>query len=95
VTGRRAKAPAAPLTLLAAGATWAPPWTLLQPTLDRLEEAGITVTRVDVDEDEAAAEKYRIISVPTILVLRGTEERRRFIGAVGYDELYAAVARRR
>ena len=85
--GRRAAEPPAELSLMAFGATWVAPWQLLAAVLDRLEADGVGVTRVDVDEDEAAAERHRIVSLPTLLVLRGGEERRRLLGAVSEDEL--------
>jgi thioredoxin 1 len=76
------------LALLCFGARWAPPWVLLQPALDRLAAAGADIRRVDLDLDPVAAEQHRIITVPTLIVLRGTVERRRILGAVSEAELH-------
>lgn len=89
MSARRARVKAAqePLSLLAFGARWCAPWLLLQPALERLEQDGVTIRRVDVDEDEAAAERHRVISLPTLIVMRGGEERRRLLGAVSESDL--------
>lgn len=68
---------------------------MLRPHLDSLSHDGVTVDMIDVDEDPAAAERHRIISLPTILVMRGTEERRRIVGATNGQELLAVLHRRR
>lgn len=80
---------------MAFGASWCAPWPLLQPILDRIVEAGITVQRVDIDSDEQLAERFRIVSVPTLILMRGSEERRRILGAVSEAELLALLTRRR
>lgn len=73
------------------GATWSPVWPLVCDILDTLEADGVPVERVDVDVDAPAAEHDRIVTIPTILVLREGTERRRLMGAVSLDELRAHV----
>jgi thioredoxin-like negative regulator of GroEL len=97
VTRRKAAEPAAPadpLRLMVFGARWAAPWIPLQGALDRIAADGIEVERVDIDENDAAAERHRIISVPTVLVLRGEQERRRVTGAVSEADLRSLLRRR-
>jgi thioredoxin 1 len=97
VSRRKAKDTAAPedLSLLAFGASWCGPWQLLQPIFARIEADGTAIRRVDVDTDEATAERFRVISLPTIVVLRGGDERRRVMGAISESELKGLLARRR
>lgn len=83
-----------PVTLTAFGAPWCAPWHLIQPMLDRLEADGITVRRVDVNADPAEAEKHRVISLPTLILSRGEQERRRVLGAISEAELRSLIARR-
>lgn len=96
MSGRRrgTAKPAVESTLLVFTATWSPPSVLLGKTLDALEADGVTVTRVDVDADDVTAERFRVISVPTVVVLRGEQERRRFLGAVSATDLRDALRRR-
>lgn len=89
----RAKKPAAQWSLQAFGAKWCPPWALLGAIFDELEAQGVPVVRVDVDADPQAAERARIITLPTIVILREGQERRRVVGAVSLAELRAFVTR--
>lgn len=89
----RAKKPVAQWSVIAFGATWCAPWSLLAPVLDDLADDGIPVQRHDVDVDAATAERYRIITLPTLLLLRDGTERRRITGAVSAAELRGFMGR--
>jgi thioredoxin 1 len=91
---RTASVPRAGLALVAFGAPWCVPWTLLQPVLDELAEQ-VPVVRVDVHEDTATAEMYRVVSLPTFVVVRDGRERRRFTGAVGAADLRRGLGLKR
>ena len=80
-------------SLQAFGAPWCAPWELLGGVLDTLEADGVPVERIDVDADPQAAERHRILILPTILVLRDGTERRRILGAVSLAELRAHLDR--
>jgi thioredoxin-like negative regulator of GroEL len=76
---------------MAFGAAWSPPWRLLAAALADLAAEGVTVETIDVDADPAAAERHRITTVPTILVMAGGGERRRVTGAVSPAQLRQLV----
>lgn len=88
----RARKPKPQWSLHAFGAKWCAPWPLVNEMLDELEASGVPVVRVDVDADPTSAERFRIISLPTILVLREGVERRRVVGAISAAELRAHVS---
>lgn len=78
--------------LYAFGATWSVPWRLLAGELaelagDPLAECQVRV--VDVDAEPALADRWRVVSIPTFLVLERGEEKRRVVGAVSAGELTA------
>lgn len=73
--------------LLAFGAKWCGPYTLLLPTLKEIEESGVEVRYVDVDEHGAASDRYAVVSLPTFVVLNDTKEMRRRIGSLSRNEL--------
>lgn len=81
-------------SLVAFGAAWCAPWPLLHPVLEQIDADGVPVEFVDVDRDAAAAERYRVVTLPTLVVLRDGTERRRITGAVSAGELRGFVGLR-
>jgi thioredoxin len=60
--------------LVDAWATWCPPCRAIAPTIAQLaaESAGRwVVAKLDVDANPATAQRFRISSIPTLLVFRG------------------------
>ncbi len=65
-------------------APWCGPCRMVSPVLDRLAEnrpGEVKVVRVNVDEAPSLAERYRALSIPTLVVLRDGEEVDRIVGA--------------
>jgi thioredoxin-like negative regulator of GroEL len=57
---------------------------MVSPILDRLAEdrpGEVKVVRVNVDEAPSLAQRYRALSIPTLVVLRDGEEVDRVVGA--------------
>jgi len=66
-------------------ATWCGPCRAVAPIVEELasEYSGqLKVVKVDVDESQDVAAKYRIMSIPTIMVFKGGQEVERVVGAV-------------
>lgn len=60
--------------LVDAWATWCPPCRMIAPTIDQLaaESAGRWVVgKLDVDANPATAQRFRIGSIPTLLIFHG------------------------
>lgn len=72
-------------------AAWYPGNKPLRQALDevrgRLEEKNVALTVVDVDEDLAKAEAQKVVSVPTAILYKDGEEKRRLTGAIGMPEV--------
>lgn len=64
---------AAPTVLVAFSGRWCPPCRLLEPTLAQLaaQRADVTVLELDVDENQATAQRYLVRAVPTLFLFRG------------------------
>lgn len=77
--------------LVGFGAGWAAPWRLLAPALARLEGEGVAVVRVDCDHQPEVAETWRVVSLPTFVLLDDGSETRRWVGAVSGSALSAAT----
>ena len=75
-------------------APWCGPCRAMAPMIEELAqkyEGRITVGKVNVDDERQLAQKYRIFSIPTILLFVDGEIMKRITGLVPMDELTAAV----
>jgi len=73
-----------------------PPCRVLEPRLERVAEqyAGrVPVYRVDIDRDMVVAERFKVMSIPTLLVLRNGQEVERLDGLITEADLRAAFER--
>ena len=64
-------------------APWCGPCRMVSPVLDEIarERQDVTVCKINIDEELELANKFRIMSIPTLLVMEDGEVRRRAIGA--------------
>ncbi|MEM3493754.1 MAG: thioredoxin [Thermoplasmata archaeon] len=75
-------------------APWCGPCRAFAPVFHRAakEHAGkIVFGKVNVDENEATAEKYGITGVPTIIAFKNGKEIERFVGAMPYSDFLNAL----
>ena len=75
-------------------AEWCGPCRMVGPIVDEIaqEKAGeLKVVKLNVDENPATAQRYRVMSIPTLLVFSGGQERKRLVGARGKGQLLADV----
>ena len=73
-----------------------PPCRALEPRLERVarDYAGrVAVYRVDIDEDSTVTERFRVNSLPTVLVLRDGAEAERLDGLITEEQLREAFER--
>ncbi len=62
-------------------ATWCGPCKMLSPVLDEVsEEMGLSVGKVNVDEELAIARQFGIQAMPTLVFLKGGAEVGRVLG---------------
>ena len=65
-------------------AEWCGPCKMLSPLVEEVagEAEGFKVGEVNVDEADDLARKYKVFSIPTLLVFKGGEPVQRSVGAV-------------
>ena len=66
-------------------ATWCGPCRMLSPLLDEVEEEmadKIVVVKVNIDDAEEIAMRYRIMSIPTLIFFKNGEMVDRSVGAM-------------
>ena len=70
-------------------APWCGPCRMLSPVVDEVaeERADIKVGKVNIDEEMALAKKYRVMSIPTLVVIENGVVTKRSVGAKSKEEL--------
>ena len=63
-------------------ASWCGPCKMIAPVIDTLAEKYTTVSvgKVNVDECMSLAQKYGVMTIPTIIIFKNGEELKRFVG---------------
>lgn len=75
-------------------ATWCGPCQAMHPVLEQLKEKvgeKARILKIDVDQNQQLAMDYGVQSVPTMIVFRNGDEKRRFVGARRLAELEEAI----
>ena len=75
-------------------ADWCGPCKMMSPIIDEIAEEGIPnlkVGKVNVDENQDLAEKYGIMSIPTILVFKNGNIAKTFVGVTAKEEIKAVI----
>ena len=75
-------------------ADWCGPCKMMAPIIDGIAEEGIEnlkVGKVNVDENGSLAEKYNVMSIPTIIIFKNGNPVKGFVGVTGKDEIKAEL----
>lgn len=78
-------------------ADWCMPCKMAAPVLEELAEeyeGKVKIAKVDVDRSQALAQKYGVMSIPTVIVFKDGQEAERqvgFPGKTGYEALLKKV----
>lgn len=76
-------------------ATWCGPCKMMAPVIAQLAqeyEGKVKVGKLDIDQNSDIVAQYKIMSVPTFLVIKDGEVAAKLIGAVSKEELEEAIA---
>jgi thioredoxin 1 len=74
-------------------APWCGPCRVVHPVLEEIdaERADLTVVSLNVDENQATAAKYEVLSIPTMILFKGGEVATKVIGAMPKRRLEAEL----
>ncbi|MBQ4650417.1 MAG: thioredoxin [Firmicutes bacterium] len=74
-------------------ASWCGPCQSLMPVIDEIaaERSDIKVAKINVGEELELARKYRVMSVPTLLVVKNGEVVSRSLGALPKNEVLSLI----
>ena len=70
-------------------ASWCGPCQMVSPVLEQIAEENdsIRVGKVNVDEQPELTMQFRVVSIPTLVVMKGGEEANRMVGAASKSEI--------
>ena len=74
-------------------ASWCGPCRALGPSVDALGEelTEVKVAKVNVDEERELAKKYKIFSIPTLLVIKDGQPVNKSVGVRSREEILAML----
>jgi thioredoxin 1 len=75
-------------------AEWCGPCRMVGPIVDEIageKSDSLKVVKLNVDENPDTARRYGVLSIPTLLVFAGGEERKRIVGAKGKGQLLSEI----
>jgi thioredoxin 1 len=75
-------------------APWCGPCRIIAPSLEELNEEidNFRVVKLNVDENQATAAKYEVMSIPTLIVFKNGEPAKKIIGAMPKKRLEQELA---
>ncbi len=84
-----------PLIVVDCWAAWCAPCRAIAPIIEQLakDRSGkIVFGKLNVDENPETAQRFGIMAIPTLLVIRNGEEVDRIVGALPKNQLEAKIA---
>lgn len=74
-------------------APWCGPCRVIAPSLEEINEErdDLRVVKLNVDDNQATAAKYEVMSIPTLIVFRNGEPAKRIVGALPKSRLVAEL----
>jgi thioredoxin 1 len=73
-------------------AEWCGPCHAVAPVLDKISQArGLKVVKVNIDENQALAQRYGVMSIPHMILFRGGERAAEAVGAQPQSALERAL----
>ena len=74
-------------------AAWCGPCQMLSSVVDKIgeEHEDIKVGKINVDTEGELASQFRVMSIPTLIVMKDGEESNRSVGVVSQEEILALL----
>ena len=74
-------------------ATWCGPCQRQAPIMNEIAETreDIKVVKIDVDKNAELAEKYEIMSIPTIIIMKNGQVVNKYVGLTSKEELLSNI----
>ena len=81
------------ITLIDFYADWCGPCRALSPIIDEIavEENDVTIGKVNVDTEKELALRYKVRSIPTMIIFKGGKEISRMVGVLPKEEILTKI----
>ena len=76
-------------------AEWCGPCKMIAPVLEEIatEQAGkVRIAKLNVDDNPDAARRFDVMSIPTLIIFKDGEPKKRLVGAKGKGQLLEELA---
>ena len=77
-------------------APWCGPCRMIAPVIEEIAaefDGRAVVGKIDVDEEPALAQRFGVMSIPTLIVLKGGRVAEQAVGARGRNDVAAMISR--
>lgn len=76
-------------------APWCGPCKVMSPIVEELagEMEGVTIAKVNVDDNQELAQQFNVLSIPTFLVFKGGQVVEQFSGSMSKEVLKEKLAK--
>lgn len=70
-------------------APWCGPCQMMMPIVEQIagERSDIKVGKINIDENMELAKKFKVMSIPTLIVMKNGEVSKRSVGAVSKEKV--------
>ena len=70
-------------------ADWCGPCRMMAPIVEEISEEvdGVDFYKVNCDDEQELASKYEVMTIPTLLILKKSEQLKEFIGVTDKEEI--------
>jgi thioredoxin 1 len=75
-------------------AEWCGPCKMVAPILDEIAEeksGSMRLAKLNIDDNIRTAQRFGVMSIPTMILFKNGEEVRRIVGAMGKSKLAAEI----
>ncbi len=75
-------------------AEWCQPCKMLSATIDEVADAyegKASIGKIDIDHNKEVAMKFNISAIPTVLIFKGGEVAKQFVGLVRKEDIVEAM----
>lgn len=76
-------------------ASWCGPCRMLAPILEEvageMTDENIVIAKVDVDKEQELAERFQVMTIPTVLVFRKGKAQEKSVGLVDKEKLMSMI----
>jgi len=75
-------------------AEWCAPCRMLSPTIDQIADdydGKVTIGKINIDEEAELAQRFGVMSIPTLILFKNGSVVSKSVGVVGKDKIAAMI----